>query len=245
MNKVLVVIDNIFQYEKIKKIVLSKNLQDFFDFRHSIVKSAIWDHIDFQNKKDSIIDVNNCIEYIVKNYYLVLSVHCFQFFPKELVTRVKCINVHPGYNPINRGWYPQVFSIIYNLPIGATIHEMDEKLDNGPIIDRKFVEKYLWDTSITIYNRVLDAEIELFEKNFDAIISNSYDKIIPENRGNMFRKSDFMKLCEIDLEQVGTFKSFYDKLRALSHGEYKNAYFIDDETQKKVFIKIDIEVDNS
>jgi methionyl-tRNA formyltransferase len=243
MNRVLVVIDNIFQYEKIKKIVLIKGLEDLFDFKHSIVKSAIWNHIDFKNKSDSIIDVKKSVKDIIEKYDLVISVHCFQFFPKELVNQIRCINVHPGYNPINRGWYPQVFSIIHNLPIGATIHEMDEKLDNGPIIARKFVDKYSWDTSITIYNRVLDAEIELLEQNFEAILSSTYSKQIPENTGNMFTKLDFANLCHIDMEQVGTFRSFYDRLRALSHGEYKNAYFIDDLTKKKIHIKIDIDVE--
>jgi methionyl-tRNA formyltransferase len=243
MKKVLVVIDNIFQYEKIKKIILRKNLQDTFDFRHSIVKSSIWNHEDFQNKQDSIIDVKKSINEIIQKYSLVISIHCFQFFPKELVNQIRCINIHPGYNPINRGWYPQVFAIVNKLPIGATIHEMDDKLDNGPIIARKFVENYLWDTSYSIYKRVLDAEIELLEENFDSIISSTYKLIQPENSGNMFKKVDFENLCKFDLNEFGTFSSFYDKLRALSHGDYKNGYFIDELTKKKIYVKLEIELE--
>jgi methionyl-tRNA formyltransferase len=71
---------------------------------------------------------NHIIE-IIEKYQLVFSLHCKQIFPSELISNVKCINVHPGYNPLNRGWYPQVFSIIYDLPIGATIHEIDEVVD--------------------------------------------------------------------------------------------------------------------
>ena len=59
----------------------------------------------------------------------------------------------------------------------------------------------------------------------------------------MFKRGDFLDLCKIDLDQVSIFNFFYDNLRALSHGEYKNAYFINDMTRKKIHIKIEIEVE--
>jgi methionyl-tRNA formyltransferase len=243
MKKVLVVIDNIFQYERIKRIISLKDLNAKFSFKHSPVKSAIWGHEDFIDKTVSIINVKEEFDSIISTFDLVISVHCFQFFPQELVRGIRCLNIHPGYNPINRGWYPQVFSIVNQLEIGATIHEMDEKLDNGPIIVRSFVEKYSWDTSYTLYNRVLEKEIELLENNFEKIIDGSYDIVIPESTGNMYSKKDFHNLCKLDLNEVGSFKSFYDKIRALTHGEYKNGYFIDEITGKKVFVSIVTEVE--
>lgn len=239
-NRVLVIIDNIIQYDRIKNLILLKKYKDVeFEYRHSVVKSEIWDHVDFKGKNKSISVVSD-IDWIISNFNLVLSVHCLQFFPKQLVQAVRCINVHPGYNPINRGWYPQVFAIINNLQIGATIHEMDEKLDNGPIIGRKFVEKYDWDTSLTIYNRVLETEIELLEEYIDQIIDKSYKTILPESKGNFYSKKDFNNLCEIDLNQNGTYRDFYNHLRALTHGNYLNAYFIEEKTKEKIYIKIEI-----
>jgi dTDP-4-amino-4,6-dideoxyglucose formyltransferase len=241
---VLVIIDNIFQYDKIKYTVEKKTTPNVnFDFRHSPNKSAIWKHVDFYDNEKSGIDVKKEIEFIINNYQLVISVHCFQFFPKELVNTVRCINIHPGYNPTNRGWYPQVFAIIHDLPIGATIHEMDEKLDHGSIIAREFVEKYNWDTSLTLYNRVLEKEIELFDQYFDRILTNTYNLIEPENSGNMFSKTDFHQLLDLDLKRTGTFKEFYDTLRALSHGDYKNISFEDKVSGKRVFLKLDISLE--
>ena len=238
--KVLVVIDNVFQYDRLVSLVGRRHLPGVeFDFRHSAVVSAIWKHPDFQGK-NKMIDVARDADMIIEKYKLVISVHCFQFFPAKLVSQIRCINVHPGYNPINRGWYPQVFAIVYGLPIGATIHEMDEQLDHGPIIARKFVEKHTWDTSYSIYNRVLEAEIELFESNIDAIIHGTYTRIAPEQEGTVYRKKDFNALCQLDMNEQGSFRQFYDRLRALSHGEYRNAWFIDPETGKKIFVKIDI-----
>ena len=33
-----------------------------------------------------------------------------------------CINVHPAFLPYNRGTHPNVWSLIENTPIGATLH---------------------------------------------------------------------------------------------------------------------------
>lgn len=180
------------------------------------------------------------IEEIIKKYDLVISVHCKQIFPKEMVNNVKCINIHPGYNPINRGWYPQVFSILNDLPIGATIHEIDEQLDNGKIIAREFVKKNNDDTSETLYNRVLEKEIELFEKNIINILSSNYSTLDPEKENNLFLKKDFNELCKLNLNQIDTFANFIKKLRALSHGDFKNAYYIDPKTKEKIYIKIQL-----
>jgi dTDP-4-amino-4,6-dideoxyglucose formyltransferase len=243
VKKILVVIDNILLYERLKTIFLTKGRADLqTTFKHSSIGSAISYHPDFIGGS-GLIDVKKEAKEILENYQLVLSVHCLQFFPKELVKNVRCINVHPGYNPINRGWYPQVFAIIHDLPIGATIHEMDEKLDNGPIVARELVEKHDWDTSLSIYDRVLETEMKLFEQYFDAIMDETYTPIHPESNGNMFRKSDFNALCEIDMEEEGTFRAFYDKLRALTHGDYKNAFFIDKNGQK-IYMKLDLEKKN-
>ena len=238
-KRVLILIDNLTQYERLKKIVEQYENKALFVFKHSPTKSSIWDHPDFQNQ-ESEIDVNRDLELILKEFDLVFSVHCYQYFPKELVQKKLCINLHPGYNPINRGWYPQVFSIINDLSIGATLHIMDEKLDNGSIIDRELVKSFSWDTSLTIYNRVLIKEIDIFEKHIENILDNKFTSFKPEANFNYFTKKDFQELCEIDMERNGTFMEFYNHLRALSHGDYKNAYFIDKQTGKKIFLKLEI-----
>lgn len=241
MINILIIIDNTLLYDRIKNIIIEKNRKDCnVVFKHSSIKSEIWDHPD----QLGVINVKKKLDWIINNFNLVISVHCFQFFPKRLVENVRCINVHPGYNPINRGWYPQVFSIIHNLPVGATIHEMDEKLDHGSIIARKFVEKMAWDTSLSLYNRVLDMEIYLFKLFFNRIVDNKYKKINPENEGILYLKSDFFNFCEISLDQKGTFGEFYNLLRALSHGEYKNAFF-KTEDGEKVYMKLKVEKESS
>ena len=218
------------------------------DLKEASVNYSISPHSEkdaFENEfQKEVLIINlknkNHITQVINNYDLIFSIHCKQLFPKELVNSVKCINVHPGFNPINRGWYPQVFSIVYDLPIGATIHEIDEYLDHGNIIDRALVKKDITDNSETLYTKVLKMETELINKNLLTIIQNKYSTFTPENEGHLYLKSDFRKLCLIDLNENTNVGEFIDKLRALSHGDHKNAFFIDKESGKKIFIKLNI-----
>ncbi|NJO92836.1 MAG: dTDP-4-amino-4,6-dideoxyglucose formyltransferase [Chloroflexia bacterium] len=163
----------------------------------------------------------------------MISLHCKQLFPTELVNTIKCINIHPGLNPYNRGWFPQVFSIINKMPLGATIHEIDEELDHGNIIAQQEIVVYPWDTSLTAYNRVLETELILIQDNIISIFENTYSTIAPKKEGNINYKKDFDEICQLDLQEVNELGYFIDKLRALTHGNYPNAYFFDKNIEKK------------
>lgn len=243
--KVLIITDNLTQYVRVRDYISKSNKYSDISivFKHSGEFSPLSKHPDFLNNPESIIKVEEQVNHIIENYNMVISLHCKQFFPKRLVKKVKCINIHPGYNPINRGWYPHVFAIIHNLPIGVTIHEMDEKLDNGNIIDRDFVPKYKWDTSLSLYNRILEKEMELIIKNFPKIINNDYVSFVPEATGNIYFHKDYKQFLEFNFDEVNTFSFFYDRLRALSHGDYRNAYIVDEKTGKKIYLKLIIEIE--
>jgi methionyl-tRNA formyltransferase len=98
------------------------------------------------------------IKNIIQKFDIVFSIHCQKIFPTILVEEVKCINLHPGYNPENKGWYPQVFSILNGKKFGATLHEMDSEIDGGPIIAQEQINIEFKDTSYTAYQKVLKLE---------------------------------------------------------------------------------------
>tara|TARA_R110001583_G_scaffold71749_3_gene201743 strand:- start:1184 stop:1927 length:744 start_codon:yes stop_codon:yes gene_type:complete len=244
-KEILVITDSLYMAQEFEALLQSLNYQNL-NWKFSI--SPFSNEIEFIEVLNSNIKVFNLkkeavIDEIISNFDLVFSIHSKQIFPIKLVGAVKCINVHPGYNPINRGWYPQVFAIINNLPTGATIHEIDEELDHGAIIARAFVNKTTTDTSETLYKKVVEKEIELLKCNIEGILKNNYNTTKPETEGNLFLKKDFNKLCKLNLEEKLTTKEFIDKLRALTHGNFKNAFYIDKETKQKVFVKIYLEVE--
>jgi len=242
-KRILVISDNIFMCSNFKQIFEGLSLPSV---------TASYGISPFSNRnifeKDLKLTVfeydlrsNQQVDEIIDKFDLVFSIHCKQIFPNKLVNSLKCINVHPGYNPLNRGWYPQVFSIFYDLPVGATIHEIDEHLDHGNIIDRDFVEKEIIDTSYTLYKKIIQKEIFLIRKNLSSIILNNYSTIKPENEGRLFLRNDFNDLCEIDLDMKITAGELINKLRALTHENFKNAYFFDKTSNRKVYLSIKLE----
>ena len=212
-------------------LVISDNIEINSYFK----KSASRIDERFSYFTSSNINVVEDQEEIVNKYDIVFSAHCKQIFPKSLVDRVRCINIHPGYNPYNRGWYPHVFSIINKLPAGATIHEMDEKLDHGSIICQEEVEIDSWDTGESLYRKVINAERSLIEKWLKNIIDHEYVATSPTSKGNLNTKLDFENLCRIDSNSTVKVSDFVDLLRATSYSEFDNA-FLDDELYVKILL---------
>lgn len=171
------------------------------------------------------------------SYDMFISLHCKQLFPDKMVNEHLCINVHPGYNPYNRGWFPQVFGIMNKLPIGVTIHKMDTELDHGPILYQQTLELYGDDTSKDIYGRILALEMELVEEHIEDILCGNYTLTPMEGEGNINTKQDFDGLCAIDMDKPATYGEVIDFLRAMTFAPYNNAYFIDSDG-KKVYVGV-------
>lgn len=170
-------------------------------------------------------------------YDLFLSLHSKQLFPDTLVETRPCFNVHPGLNPHNRGWFPQVFSILNGLPCGVTIHKMDAQLDHGPIAWQEEVPQYPWDTSKDIYDRILAKELDLLDRHLGDLLTGNYTLTPMPSEGNINYKADFDALCQIDRDEPATYGAVIDRLRALTHAPYENAWFLDADG-KKVYVGI-------
>lgn len=239
-SKILVVTDNGLLYTKVKAILETefKDLVPLFDFKRTRLSKK--QHL-YTDGIEELEEVNVKQDYpaIIENYSKVISLHCKQIFPNELVKSITCINIHPGYNPYNRGWYPQVFAIINKVKLGATIHIMDEQVDHGAIIDRLEVNIESHYTSKEAYEKVLEAELDLFRTNIRTIVEGNYRTQNPEFEGDYHSIDDYNKLCNLNMNEELTMGDAIDKLRALSHGAYKNAYFID-QNGDKVFVKIEL-----
>jgi methionyl-tRNA formyltransferase len=159
---------------------------------------------------------------------LIISAHSKTIFPKEILESVRCINIHPGLLPHGRGMYPHVWDMALGRPTGATIHEMTEKIDTGKIIVQREVHVSDSDTSLEVYNKILITEKRLFAEHYDLITRN---EPLP-----YYSQKDFDEICQIDMDHEGTLGEHINFLRALSHDEYKNAYFVSN--GKKIYVSI-------
>ena len=229
--KICVFTDNSYIYEGFCAL-LPRFPEHHFDFYYSPWNAAFSPRENFRPLRLRDQDVA-----FYNSYDLFLSLHSKQLFPQALVENHLCINVHPGLNPHNRGWFPQVFSILNGLPAGVTIHKMDAELDHGPILWQEEIPLYAHDTSQDIYTRILRKEIEMLEAHLGDLLAGNYTLTPMEGEGNINYKADFDALCPIDLNEPATYGAVIDRLRALTHEPYQNAYFVDADG-KKVYVGI-------
>lgn len=237
--KVCVVTDNDFLYQTMQSIIKEDVYCDTtFDFYFSPWNVGLKKK--YENEEFCPLKLSEQDDSFFSEYDLFLSLHCKQLFPASLVKNHRCINVHPGYNPYNRGWFPQVFSILNGAPAGVTIHVMDEELDHGPILYQETIEILEEDTSYDAYCKIQDLEVSMLKRYLPKIIQGLYDAFEMTSEGNVNYKADFDKLCQLDLDKVATYREIIAHLRAVSFQGYRNAYFLDKDG-KKIYITVNLE----
>lgn len=234
---VLVLTDNEYIFLFFKELTFSNDYGAIFKFACSS-KSPLLKYA--STGAMQVVVIKDAVSDIIDLYDLVISAHSKQLFPSELVENVRCINIHPGFNPYTRGWIPQVFSIVRNLPLGVTVHEMDAELDHGPIIRRERIPVSITDTSFSLYHRLIELEKKVVADILKDLVDGSYTTCPMENEGNVFYKKDFNALCEFRFDEKSTFLGFYNRLRALTFEGYDNAFFINPENGKRVYVSLSI-----
>lgn len=161
--------------------------------------------------------------------------------PEEILTIPErgCINVHPGYLPHGRGFYPNVWSIVEDLPVGGTVHYMDTGIDTGDIITREQVKKQFSDDAKSLYKRIERTSVRLFKRVWPEIESGEITATKQsDSEATYHSKSDFKELCHIDPSETYTAQEFLNVLRALTFQPYENAMLEID--GKQYSIEVDI-----
>jgi len=105
------------------------------------------------------------------------------------------INLHISYLPYNKGSHPNFWSFVEKTPKGVTIHEIDKKVDNGPIIARrKIVFKKQNNLTFKNTQEFLIKEIEkLFIQNYVKILSGNYSIKKVSSKGTFHKSSQLPK----------------------------------------------------
>lgn len=149
-------------------------------------------HFDYDN--GVVLDLPSiCLHNIEGEYDFILSLHCKKIFPKEIIERYLCLNLHPGFNPYNRGYASYLFSLYNKLPAGATFHIMDDQIDHGPIIGRVRVDFTKKDTVATLYPWLMSAELALLRDCLPSVLTGKYISVTPDE-GNLNTKEDYEHL---------------------------------------------------
>ena len=99
------------------------------------------------------------------------------------------MNFHPGIIPQVRGLDSMLWSIYLGLPIGVTVHFIDERVDAGRVLMREFVKIRQDDTIIDLSLRMYETQLLLLPRVLKAITDDNVktENISYEDSG--YRKS--------------------------------------------------------
>ena len=114
---------------------------------------------------------------------------------------------------------------------GTTMHVMAEQVDAGDIIDRNFAEITETDTSRTLYEKVRERSIELFEETLPKLVSGAvHDMRTPQSAYDgeryFYAKDSLDGAKEIPVDELvdGDELAVYDRIRALDFPPFEPAY---------------------
>ena len=113
-----------------------------------------------------------------------LSVHYQRIVPRPLIDAYEGLwNLHPGLLPYGRGMYPVFWALWEGTPAGATLHELVEALDAGPVTAAIEVPVRPDDTGGSLHARVQDAEKALFDAFWPRIVAGEPLPAAPQPAG--------------------------------------------------------------
>lgn len=125
-----------------------------------------------------------------------LSVHYQRIVPARLIDRYEGLwNLHPGLLPWGRGMFPVFWALWEDTPAGATLHELVEALDAGPIVAQEPVAIRPDDTGGSLHARVQAAEKRLFDTWWPRIVAGeALAATAQEGAGSSHSRAEFLAL---------------------------------------------------
>ena len=159
----------------------------------------------------------------------VLSVHFPYIIPSSVlaIPTLGVLNLHPALLPYNKGWHTPTWAIHDQTPYGATLHWVDEGTDTGPIAMQRKVEVHPYDTADSLYQRVIQAEIELFREAIPSMIERKLPMVEQVMEGTKHSKRDIKDIQKLKLDSSDTIRNTLSRLRALTTNNWGEAAFFE------------------
>lgn len=163
--------------------------------------------------------------------YLV-CVHFPYLLSREVLSLAKegALNLHPAFLPFNRGWHTPSWAILEGTPYGATLHFMDEGLDSGDIVHQRELEVSPGDTANSLYQRVKQLELQVFEEAWPALRDRSYTRTPQDlSAGSRHDRADLLRE---EVQRLDLPEEALRRLRALTTNDAAEAAFFEVEGRR-------------
>jgi len=90
---------------------------------------------------------------------------------------VGILNLHPGLIPEARGLDALLWSVRHDVPLGATAHLIDERVDAGRILVRRPIPIRADDTAIDLGERLLETQLVILPEAVETALSGDGEQL--------------------------------------------------------------------
>ena len=139
--------------------------------------------------------------------------------------------------PFARGGEANIWTILKKYTPGVTIHYINEKIDQGPIITQKKIKCFEHDTGKSLFIRSEKALLKIFKENWKQIKFGKVKAKEQDGKGSYhkYRSSNYLR--EIKLNKNYKARDLIDLLRAFSFAPFPGSYFYNRKGEK-VYLEI-------
>ena len=191
-------------------------------------------------EENNIPTFENLDSLLNKKPDIIFSINYWKKIDSTQISEVPLgiINIHHSYLLKYKGRYSTSWAIINARKLncwehGSTLHYIDEKLDEGNIIDSWKCDIKEDDTAETLFKRVENLAYEMFKSNFIKVLSPVNEFLQPAKQCFFYDKNSNNLEVSFDAKK----EEIYDFVRAWSFRDRPKPYI--DINGKKIYLTLD------
>lgn len=179
---------------------------------------------------------------------LLFSINWGHKIPSKIlkIPKLGSVNFHNSLLPKHRGVYANTWPILLGeQKSGVSLHWMSEDFDTGNIIYQESFEIDSWEDAKDVFEKINKTYLKMIKKMWPKVDKWKDITKPQEGESSYHSRRDYEATNHIDLDEKKRVGDFINFLRAKTfEPHYKDAFFIDPKTGKRVYISINLNADD-
>ena len=131
---------------------------------------------------------------------LFLSLEYDRIIKVENFLSNRLFNIHFSYLPEYKGMYTSVLPLLFNeLSTGVTLHEINNGIDTGRIVDQKRINLNDDLTSENLYHHLTELGVDLIKSNLSQILSGDYKAVPQRATGSKYFPKGYIDFSNVEI----------------------------------------------
>ena len=217
--------------------IIEESKKNYFDISFFHTNDNTWWGNNFKNRA---LATSDSLQSVVDSSDIIFSLGYWKLISREQIEAVAMgvVNVHHSFRLKYRGRHMSTHAIRAGEKYhGSTLHFIDEKLDEGKIIDTASCKIDSDDTSESLFYKSNQVGLDLVKKNFRNIVTKNIksNELTHDPDFVYFKKDDLDH--EIPTHVLGDVTLFSRYIKSMMFNNAPAPYLMID--GKKIYIKMD------